>query len=137
LAGPFTPPVHPSGLVTGLTNGSTYTFTVAAITIFDEGARATSPPATPVGPPDPPDGLAAAGIEVVLDDRDERAGVKFADADLIGWPFQLVVGKRGIANGVVEIKTRASGERGEIGLDVAIEQVTELVHAERARFAHG
>ena len=55
--------------------------------------------------------LADAGIETVIDDRDERAGVKFDDADLVGWPFQVVVGKRGLAEGVVELKTRATGER--------------------------
>ena len=51
------------------------------------------------------------GVEVVIDDRDERAGVKFNDADLIGWPFQVVVGKKGLAEGVVELKVRATGER--------------------------
>ena len=50
--------------------------------------------------------LAEQGLEVVLDDRDERAGVKFADADLIGWPVQVVVGKRGVKEGVVEVKRR-------------------------------
>ena len=44
--------------------------------------------------------LAAAGLEVVIDDRNERAGVKFADNDLIGWPVQVVVGKRGLAEGL-------------------------------------
>ena len=57
--------------------------------------------------------LANAGIEVVLDDRDERAGVKFNDADLIGWPFQVVVGKKGLAEGVVELKVRGTGERSD------------------------
>ena len=55
--------------------------------------------------------LAEQGLEVVLDDRDERAGVKFADADLIGWPVQVVVGKRGVKEGVVEVKRR--GESGK------------------------
>ncbi len=55
--------------------------------------------------------LAEAGVETVIDDRDERAGVKFNDADLVGWPFQLVVGKQRLAEGVVELKVRETGER--------------------------
>ena len=61
--------------------------------------------------------LANLGFEVAIDDRDERAGVKFADADLIGWPLQLVVGKRGLANGTVEVKLRRTGQKKEIALD--------------------
>jgi prolyl-tRNA synthetase len=64
--------------------------------------------------------LADAGIETVLDDRDERAGVKFADADLIGWPYQIIVGKKGLAEGVVEIKERATGERRLVPVDEAV-----------------
>ena len=60
--------------------------------------------------------LADLGLEVVIDDRDERAGVKFADADLIGWPVQVVVGKRGLANGTVEVKKRSTGEKREVAL---------------------
>ena len=52
------------------------------------------------------DELTAAGIEVLYDDRDERAGVKFKDADLIGLPFRIAVGKKGLAEGVVEVKRR-------------------------------
>ncbi len=80
--------------------------------------------------------LAAAGVEVVIDDRDERAGVKFADADLIGWPYQLIVGKRGVADGVVELKDRATGNRLTVSIPDAVEHMTELVISERARFAH-
>ena len=79
--------------------------------------------------------LAAAGVEVVIDDRDERAGVKFADADLIGWPLQIVVGKRGIAEGVVELKDRATGERSTMPLDEAVALVTAMVTAARGRYA--
>ena len=53
--------------------------------------------------------LAELGLEVVIDDRNERAGVKFADADLIGWPLQVVGGKRGLADGKVELKRRKTG----------------------------
>ena len=80
--------------------------------------------------------LAAAGIEVVIDDRDERAGVKFNDADLIGWPVQVVVGKKGLAEGVVELKVRAQGERTTVPLADAVAHISALVAEERARFAH-
>jgi prolyl-tRNA synthetase len=54
--------------------------------------------------------LIAAGIEVIIDDRAERAGVKFRDAELTGIPFRVTVGKRGLADGTVEVLTRATGE---------------------------
>ena len=57
------------------------------------------------------------GVETVYDDRDERAGGKFADMDLIGLPWQLVIGPRGIKDGKVELKSRADGERREMSLD--------------------
>lgn len=71
--------------------------------------------------------LADLGLEVVIDDRKERAGVKFADADLIGWPLQVVVGKRGLAEGKVEVKHRRTGERK----DVALASMTELLSMAR------
>ena len=71
--------------------------------------------------------LGEAGVEVVLDDRDERAGVKFADAELIGYPLALVVGKKGLANGVVEAKFRHSGERREVAVDEAAAAVPGLL----------
>ncbi len=74
-------------------------------------------------------GLADAGVEVIIDDRDERAGVKFADADLIGWPYQVVVGKKGVAAGVVELKTRGTGERVELPIAEAVAMVAEMVRA--------
>jgi prolyl-tRNA synthetase len=54
------------------------------------------------------------GLEVLWDDRDERAGVKFNDADLIGAPFQVVVGDKGLADGVIEVKIRRSGARSRV-----------------------
>ncbi len=54
--------------------------------------------------------LTAAGVEVLLDDRDERAGVKFKDADLIGLPLRIAVGKKGLAEGKVEWKPRGAKE---------------------------
>ncbi|MBN2848890.1 MAG: proline--tRNA ligase, partial [Coriobacteriia bacterium] len=79
--------------------------------------------------------LADAGIEVVIDDRNERAGVKFADADLIGWPYQLVVGSRGLAEGAIELKERATGERTSVPLEQAVALVSARVEAERRRYA--
>jgi prolyl-tRNA synthetase len=61
--------------------------------------------------------LTQAGIEILFDDRDLRAGVKFNDADLIGLPVQLIVGSKGIAQGKAEIKVRKTGERRELSLD--------------------
>ena len=68
--------------------------------------------------------LEASGAEPLLDDRDERAGAKFADMDLIGLPWQVVVGPRGVKNGVVEFKNRASGEREEISAESAMARLT-------------
>jgi prolyl-tRNA synthetase len=63
---------------------------------------------------------AALPARALLDDRDERAGVKFADADLMGHPWQVVVGPRGAANGRVELKRRRSGERLELSVEDAL-----------------
>ncbi|MDZ4736371.1 MAG: proline--tRNA ligase [Rhodospirillaceae bacterium] len=67
--------------------------------------------------------LRGAGVEVLYDDRDERPGAKFADMDLIGLPWQLVVGPRGVAAGTVELKRRATGEREELSLDSALSRL--------------
>ena len=58
--------------------------------------------------------LAAADLEVVVDDRKERPGVKFADADLIGIPYQVILGKKGVAAGNAEVKVRETGERFDV-----------------------
>ncbi len=63
------------------------------------------------------------GLDVLHDDTDERAGVKFARMDLIGLPWQLIVGRRGLARGVVELKRRATGERLELSLPEAVERI--------------
>jgi prolyl-tRNA synthetase len=67
--------------------------------------------------------LRQARAEVLYDDRDERPGAKFADMDLIGLPWQLIVGPRGVAQGKVELKRRATGEREEVGLDAALSRI--------------
>jgi prolyl-tRNA synthetase len=70
--------------------------------------------------------LEAAGLSVLLDDRRSSPGVKFADAELIGVPTIVVVG-RGLANGLVEVKDRATGERTEVPRDGAVEELLRLV----------
>jgi prolyl-tRNA synthetase len=64
--------------------------------------------------------LKSGGIEVLYDDRDERGGVKLGSMDLIGLPWQVIVGPRGVANGVVELKRRATGEKEELSLESAL-----------------
>ena len=61
--------------------------------------------------------LEGEGIEVLLDDRNERPGFKFKDADLIGVPMQLVVGGKGLAKGIVEAKDRRTGDRAELPVE--------------------
>ena len=78
--------------------------------------------------------LADVGLEAVIDDRDERAGVKFADADLVGWPYQIVVGKKGLAQGTVELKDRATGERESVPVDEVVARAVACVARERKRF---
>ena len=65
-------------------------------------------------------------VEVLYDDRDESPGAKFATMDLIGLPDQLVIGPRGIAAGTVEVKHRRSGERQDVSVDAALDQLTTL-----------
>ncbi|TNE65911.1 MAG: proline--tRNA ligase [Alphaproteobacteria bacterium] len=68
--------------------------------------------------------LQAAGIEVLYDDRDERAGAKFANMDLIGLPWQIAVGPRGLEKGVIELKNRATGDRDELPAADAIRKLS-------------
>jgi prolyl-tRNA synthetase len=60
------------------------------------------------------------GGNALLDDRDERAGGKFADADLMGLPWQIIVGPRGAAAGTVELKRRSTGERQDLPVEAAL-----------------
>ena len=68
--------------------------------------------------------LARAGADVLIDDRDESAGAKFATMDLIGLPWQAVVGPRGVKRGLVELKSRATGERLELAPEALIGRLT-------------
>ncbi|HVB93643.1 MAG TPA: proline--tRNA ligase [Acidimicrobiales bacterium] len=69
-------------------------------------------------------GLVAAGVEVLYDDRDASPGVKFKDADLLGLPIRLVVGEKGLARGIVEWRSRATGEDRELALGDAVSGIT-------------
>jgi prolyl-tRNA synthetase len=75
--------------------------------------------------------LSAAGIEVLLDDRDVRAGVKFKDADLIGIPLRVVIGQRGLKQGKLEIKWRWERDSEMIDVDGAGEIIADWIRQER------
>jgi prolyl-tRNA synthetase len=70
--------------------------------------------------------LTAAGLEVLYDDREERAGAKFATMDLIGLPWRVTVGPRGLKNGVVEVTSRRTGESEDLAPDIAVERLKDL-----------
>lgn len=71
--------------------------------------------------------LQDAGVEVVLDDRDERPGVKFKDADLIGFPIRITIGPKSLEKGNVEVTLRKSGERSELPLEQVTDYVVNLI----------
>ena len=68
------------------------------------------------------DGLAAKGIDVLHDDRDLRPGAKFADMDLIGLPWQVIVGPKGVSAGKAEVKDRKTGKREELPFDQVVQR---------------
>jgi prolyl-tRNA synthetase family II len=71
--------------------------------------------------------LLAAGVDVVIDDREERPGVKFKDAELTGIPFRVTVGSRDLADGLVEITSRATGEKDRIAVETAVPHLRVLL----------
>ncbi len=73
--------------------------------------------------------LLAAGVDVIIDDRPDRAGVKFSDAELVGIPFRVTIGKRGVAAGIAELTDRATGETTAVPLDDVAKHVREAVAA--------
>jgi prolyl-tRNA synthetase len=77
------------------------------------------------------DDLQSAGVEVLLDDRDERAGVKFNDSDLIGVPYRLTVGKK-VKDGKVELMTRATRQSEDVVIDSVVETVRAKLDAQSA-----
>jgi prolyl-tRNA synthetase len=68
--------------------------------------------------------LQAAGVDVLYDDRDERGGAKFATMDVIGLPWQLIVGPKGLERGVLELKNRRTGEREELSAESALARLS-------------
>jgi prolyl-tRNA synthetase len=74
--------------------------------------------------------LSEKGAEVLLDDRDERPGVKFKDADIIGIPLRLTVGEKNLKHGKVEIKQRGSGEVTLVNIKEASERIMAMISAE-------
>jgi prolyl-tRNA synthetase len=76
------------------------------------------------------DGLRSRGVDVLFDDRDERPGVKFKDADLIGIPFRLTIGKRFMKEGLVEIRRRSDGQILTLPPDKAVEELIALIRTE-------
>jgi prolyl-tRNA synthetase len=75
--------------------------------------------------------LGEMGIEVLLDDREERPGVKFADAELIGIPYRVTVGPRGVADGIVELTTRRGLTTEEVGIDGVVSRLSEMIVPQR------
>ena len=75
--------------------------------------------------------LGSAGVDVLLDDRNERPGVKFADAELIGIPLRVTIGPRGLENGVAELNVRSNSQQSEIALDKVVEEVVRIVEESR------
>jgi prolyl-tRNA synthetase len=71
--------------------------------------------------------LLTAGVEVIVDDRPVRAGVKFSDAELVGIPFRITIGKRGLAGGTAELTDRATGETSQVPLDDLAKHVREAI----------
>ena len=76
-------------------------------------------------------GLLDAGVDAVIDDRPVRPGFKFNDADLVGYPYQVILGKKGLANGIVELKDRHTGEKQDVPMDQLVAMLTTLVEKGR------
>ena len=75
--------------------------------------------------------LEAAGIDMLYDDRDQGAGAKFTTADLIGIPYQIILGPRGLASGEAEIKHRKTGERETLPIADAVARLKGLIEPQR------
>jgi prolyl-tRNA synthetase len=98
-----------------------FTVVVTVTNIADNALRETGEKVAAV--------LDAAGIDVLLDDRDERAGVKFKDADLVGIPFRINVGKKA-ASGLVELVTRATGQSTDVSIDTVLARLKARIAEE-------
>ena len=93
--------------------------TVILLSVRDEGAKAAAESLY--------QDLLAAGVDAALDDREERPGVKFKDAELTGIPVRLTVGARDLADGLVEVTRRATGEKERVAVDDAVAHVVALL----------
>jgi len=76
--------------------------------------------------------LKAAGVDVLFDDRNARAGVKFNDADLIGIPYRIVIGGKGLKNGEIETKWRTADQAEMVALDAGITPILEALEERKA-----
>jgi prolyl-tRNA synthetase len=81
------------------------------------------------------DDLLSEGIDAIIDDRDERAGVKFADVELIGVPYRITVGPRGLAEGTVELVTRRDGSSDNVPVGEVAAQIAARIRSERENLA--
>jgi prolyl-tRNA synthetase len=70
--------------------------------------------------------LSGEGLEILMDDRDERPGIKFKDADLIGIPYQIIIGKKGLKEGIVELKSRRTKQAERIAPSDVVKRAKEL-----------
>lgn len=82
------------------------------------------------------DAFRAEGVDVLIDDRDARAGVKFADAELIGFPYRITLGPRGLEQGEAEITRRATGETSNVALDDVVTHLAPTITKERLHGTH-
>ena len=98
--------------------------TVLLLSVRDEAARAAAESVYRR--------LLEAGVEAVIDDRDVRPGVKYADSELTGIPFRVSVGSRDLADGVVEVTTRATGEKERVPVDAVADRMRALITAARS-----
>jgi prolyl-tRNA synthetase len=96
---------------------------VLALSVTDEAVRRTAEDLYAT--------LQTAGLDALLDDRDVRPGVKFKDSELIGIPVRVSVGARDLAEGVVEVTSRATGEKDRVPLSGVTARVRELLAAQR------
>ncbi len=77
-------------------------------------------------------GLQDVGVDVIIDDRKERPGVKFNDAELVGFPYRITVGPRDLADGVVEVTERTSGESESVSVGEVVASVAARIETSRS-----
>ena len=116
-------------------NGIVWPAAVAPFDVHMVALNNVKSPAVQAAAAELHDRLEAAGLDVLLDDRDERPGVKFADADLIGIPHRLTVGDRGLKDGVVEYRRRNESTLTQLSPAQAVQQLTADLVGARARRA--